>query len=185
VDLVIFYAVVIFVDGLLHFYLWKRLVRDTLRGRWPRRIGAAVAILLAVLLPATMIASRTGRIGELAWFGFLWLALMFYLFVLLLILEVPRLVIAIVRRLKRRTGNVVDAALKAPMTVPAGDAGTRREPTTQLARPNPGESWQIGPPPIKPTRSTSTAQPAEGARSGQRTQPAPQARPVPQAQSPQ
>ena len=137
VALVIFYVVVIVVDGLLHLYLWKRLVHDTMRRGWPRRIGTAVAILLAALLPATMIVSRSGRIGELAWFGFLWLALMFYLFVILLALEVPRLVldalghaVALPSRWKRRAGRAADLPTRQPVTVPADstfDAGNRAE----------------------------------------------------------
>jgi uncharacterized protein len=135
VGIVIFYAVVIAVDGLLHFYLWKRLVHDTMRGRWPRRIGAAAAILLAVLLPATMIASRSGQIGELAWFGFLWLALMFYLFLLLVALEVPRLVVALVRRRNRRTETAVDLAAKPLVTVPAGPAPPLSTPSVGSGEP--------------------------------------------------
>ncbi|HEX7745668.1 MAG TPA: metallophosphoesterase, partial [Micromonosporaceae bacterium] len=46
--------------GLIHLYLWKRLVRDTIRpGRW-RRTGGFAALALAVLVPATMVATRAG-----------------------------------------------------------------------------------------------------------------------------
>ena len=86
-----FVGVVFAVIGLIHLYLWKRLVRDTVRpGRW-RRIGAVSAVLLALLVPATLIGVRTGAVEWLAWPGYLWLALMFYLLVVLAVLEIPRL----------------------------------------------------------------------------------------------
>ncbi|MBQ1014688.1 metallophosphoesterase, partial [Micromonospora sp. M51] len=44
-----FVAVLALVTGLIHLYLWKRLVRDTTTpGRW-RRVGAITAVVLAVL----------------------------------------------------------------------------------------------------------------------------------------
>jgi predicted MPP superfamily phosphohydrolase len=81
------------VTGLIHSYLWKRLVRDTLLpGRW-RRVGGIAAVVLALLVPATLALSRGGAIKQLAWPGYIWLAVMFYLLVVLLVLEVPRLAI--------------------------------------------------------------------------------------------
>jgi predicted MPP superfamily phosphohydrolase len=86
-----FVGLIIVVIGLVHLYLWKRLVRDPLRpGRW-RRIGGAVALLLAILIPATLAGTRSGRAEWLAWPGYIWLALMFYLLVILIALEIPRL----------------------------------------------------------------------------------------------
>jgi predicted MPP superfamily phosphohydrolase len=104
-----FVALILVVVVLLHLYLWKRLVRDPLRPGWPRRIGSLVALLLTILIPATLIGVRAGHVKWLAWPGYLWLALMFYLFVVLLVLELPRLAIAVAiraaeRTQKRRTG---------------------------------------------------------------------------------
>jgi predicted MPP superfamily phosphohydrolase len=99
------------VTGLIHFYLWKRLVRDTLApGRW-RRIGGIVTIVLALLVPATLGLSRSGLIAVMAWPGYLWLAMMFYLFVILLVLEVPRLAVRTWWRFSDR--SVVPAPLTA------------------------------------------------------------------------
>jgi hypothetical protein len=95
-----FVALILAVLGLIHLYLWKRLVRDPMRTGWPRRLGGLAALLLAVLVPATLIGTRTGHGKWLAWPGFLWLAMMFYLFVILAVLEVPRLVVALVMRRK-------------------------------------------------------------------------------------
>lgn len=77
----------------MHLYLWWRLVRDTLPARGPRRIGTALVVGLALLVPAT-VAGVVSRAAEwLAWPGYLWLGLMFYLLVFLLLLEVPRFVL--------------------------------------------------------------------------------------------
>jgi predicted MPP superfamily phosphohydrolase len=117
-------ALIVLVVVLLHVYLWKRLVRDPLRPGWPRRIGGLVAILLAVLVPATLIGVRTGNAEWLAWPGYLWLAVMFYLFVVLLVLEVPRLIVALVMRGSRRTEKVPAASAPSAPTDQnaAGDA---------------------------------------------------------------
>ncbi|WP_428962843.1 metallophosphoesterase [Micromonospora fluostatini] len=117
------------ITGLIHYYLWRRLVRDTTRPGRVRRIGAVVALVLALLVPATMIGTR-GGFYWLAWPGYLWLAVMFYLLVLLVLLEVPLLVARLV--LRRRagagpaTGPEPPAATPEPALVGAGtpDAAT-------------------------------------------------------------
>ncbi|GAB3966194.1 metallophosphoesterase [Plantactinospora veratri] len=95
------------VTGLIHLYLWKRLVRDTTRpGRW-RRAGGVTVLVLALLTPATLVGTRQGFYW-LAWPGYLWLAVMFYLLVLLAVLEIPMLVARFA--LRRRSRAVVPAA---------------------------------------------------------------------------
>ncbi|MEV4621764.1 metallophosphoesterase [Asanoa sp. NPDC049573] len=90
--------------GLIHFYLWKRLVRDATRpGPW-RRAGTVVAVVLGLLVPATLIGTRVG-VTVLAWPGYLWIALMFYLLVVLVLLEIPMLVARIVVRRRPATSN--------------------------------------------------------------------------------
>ena len=42
-----------------------------------------LAVVLAILVPATLIGTRTGHATWLAWPGYMWLALMFYLLVTL------------------------------------------------------------------------------------------------------
>jgi hypothetical protein len=86
-----FAATMAVVTGLIHLYLWKRMVRDTLRPGRGRRIGAVVTVLLAALIPLTMVGVRQGYLPWLAWPGYLWLAGMFYLLVVLLALELPML----------------------------------------------------------------------------------------------
>jgi predicted MPP superfamily phosphohydrolase len=99
-------GVVVLVTGLIHLYLWKRLVHDTTNeGPW-RRAGGAVAAVLALLIPATLIGTAAGA-NFLAWPGYVWLALMFYLLVVLALLEVPML---IARLAVRRPAKVTTRA---------------------------------------------------------------------------
>ncbi|SCG54946.1 metallophosphoesterase [Micromonospora humi] len=121
-----FVGFVVLVIGLIHFYLWKRMVRDTTRPGRARRVGAVVAILLALLVPATMAGTQNGFYW-LAWPGYLWLALMFYLLVLLLVLEVPTAVVRLVLRRRARSATATGpepepALVGAPGPARPGDA---------------------------------------------------------------
>jgi predicted MPP superfamily phosphohydrolase len=111
-------VVVLIVVGGIHWYLWKRLVKDTTRTRRARVLGTIATVVLALVIPATLALSRVlphSRQAIVAWPGFLWLALMFYLLVTLLILEIPRLAI----RLWQRRGTPATAV--APVSVPSDD----------------------------------------------------------------
>jgi predicted MPP superfamily phosphohydrolase len=110
-------GVVLLVTGLIHLYLWKRMVRDTTRkGPW-RRAGGALAIVLALLIPATLIGTRAGALF-LAWPGYVWLALMFYLLVVLALLEIPMLIARL--------------AVRRPATVTTGAAPAEPDPDRRL-----------------------------------------------------
>ena len=80
--------------GLMHLYLWKRLVKDP---TWPghtRRVLSAVLVALTTLLVATLILPRVVGVTESGWFawpGYLWFGLVVYLFLTLLVLEPVRL----------------------------------------------------------------------------------------------
>ncbi|MEU0152299.1 metallophosphoesterase [Micromonospora fulviviridis] len=114
-----FVGFAVLVTALIHLYLWKRLVRDTTRpGRW-RKAGGVAALLLALLVPATMVGTRNGSYW-LAWPGYLWLALMFYLLVLLLVLELP---MAVAKLVLRRRERAATGAAAEPVPVPAGGTG--------------------------------------------------------------
>jgi predicted MPP superfamily phosphohydrolase len=100
-----FVGVILFVVIGVHLYLWKRLVRDTMRpGPW-RKLGGLVVLVLALLIPTTLILTRNGYAEWLAWPGYLWLALMFYLLVILVVLEVPRLMVRLVWRFTSPRGK--------------------------------------------------------------------------------
>ncbi|MGK8465207.1 metallophosphoesterase [Nocardia cyriacigeorgica] len=81
--------------GALHWYLWRRLVRDTTRpgsvGWW---LGTAVIVVGAVLMVAALVAqfarAPMGFVRIVAWPGFLWAALVIYLLIGVLVGELLR-----------------------------------------------------------------------------------------------
>ena len=121
--LVAFLGVVLLVVVGVHGYLWWRLVKSTTRpGRW-RRVGTVAMVALAALIPATMVGNRTLPTDlktPVSLVGYLWLAVMFYLLVYLLVLEVPRMVAWGVRR--ARAAAAREPALAAVGGGPADDA---------------------------------------------------------------
>ncbi len=140
----IFLAVVLGVVTALHYYLWRRLVRDTTAPGRARRILTWVLVGLIVLVLSTFVGTRLlpHAIGTaLSWAGYLWLALMFYLFVLLLVLEVPALIARQVWRQKERSAALVAVPVGAAVPGPAGSkpppvgrSPTRRSPEKRRPR---------------------------------------------------
>ena len=88
-----FGTVVLVAVGLLHGYLWLRLVRSTTEpGRLRRRLAALTVVL--ALLPVLAVTLR-GTLSmdvaaPLSWIGFSWLGIAFYAFLALLVLEPVR-----------------------------------------------------------------------------------------------
>ena len=155
----VFVGLIFVVIGLVHFYLWKRLFKDPLRPGRARRIGAVVAVCLAILAPATLIGVRSGALPWLAWPGYLWIALMFYLLVTLAVLEIPRLVVTLIWRAQRRE------VAAAPQTaeVPAGSSHTGSDGTDRsngIGGSNAGTGTG-GTTSDSDQRSTAQAQPAD------------------------
>lgn len=128
----VFLLIALLVVAVLHAYVWKRLVLDTARTPRVRKVGTIAFAVLAVLLIAALVLPR--RIGLdaarwIVWPGYLWFAVLFYLFVVLLVLEIPRFVANRwpkakatdeSRRLFLARGAAVVAAVAAPTTVGAG-----------------------------------------------------------------
>lgn len=80
--------------GLIHLYLWKRLIKDTTRPGRTRWILTTILIALAMLLVATLMGPRVLGLAESAWYawpGYLWFGLAVYLFLTLAVLEPIRL----------------------------------------------------------------------------------------------
>ncbi|MEU2391105.1 metallophosphoesterase [Streptomyces sp. NPDC007369] len=81
--------------GLVHRWLWVRLVRDTTRPGGPaRRVGTALAVVLPLLSLAALTAGRAGAPFALeqavAWPGYMWLAVLLYLSMAMLVAEPVR-----------------------------------------------------------------------------------------------
>ncbi|WP_246239629.1 metallophosphoesterase [Acrocarpospora corrugata] len=97
----------------VHYYLWRRLIRGTtLPGRGRRLltwglVGLA-GLLVVALIGTRVIPSEAGH--TLAWPGYLWMAVMFYLAVILIALEIPRAIaLGVLRRQERRQPSPVIA----------------------------------------------------------------------------
>ncbi|WP_030687555.1 metallophosphoesterase [Streptomyces globisporus] len=117
--MVVFLLVLVVVFALLgavHWYVWRRLVRDvTVAGSLARRLGTAAVVVLPLLSLAALVSSRAGAPFPLqrtvAWPGFLWLAVLLYLVLALLVGEAVRPL------LRAWTGRRAAATVTA--TVPA------------------------------------------------------------------
>src|SRR5688572_13972133 len=91
-----FTGLVVLLVGVLHGYLWLRLVRDTSDRPRVRRAGTWVVGVLGVLFAATAVGNRAlPRRYEpvlervVGWPGYVWLAAAGYLVLALLALELP------------------------------------------------------------------------------------------------
>src|SRR3954454_8503336 len=108
-----FIAILGTVLGLMHCYIWKRLIKDTSGGgaRWAL---TAVLVALLVLLVCTLLLPRLFGWREpawLAWPGYVWFGLIVYLFLTLLVVEPVR--IALRRWINRRPPDLAEAAEQA------------------------------------------------------------------------
>ncbi|WP_228979859.1 metallophosphoesterase [Streptomyces sp. DH12] len=130
--------------GGVHWYVWRRLVRDTTRpGSAARRAGTVAAAALPLLSLGALTAGRAGAPFALqqglAWPGFLWLAVLLYLVLALLVGELLRPVL--LRLPARRAAApaadpaaapretaTVRAVVAPPVPCPAGPAGPAAEP---------------------------------------------------------
>ncbi|WP_149185009.1 metallophosphoesterase [Streptomyces sp. TRM49041] len=143
-------ALVLVLLGVVHWYVWRRLVRDVTRpGGWARRAGTVAAIVLPLLSVAALTSGRAGAPFWLqqtvAWPGFLWLAVLLYLVLALLVGEAVR---PLLRRFVER-GRVADAPAPSAGTgadslravVPRGDGGPPASGAESL---DGGPPWSSG-----------------------------------------
>ncbi|MEV4170113.1 metallophosphoesterase [Nonomuraea sp. NPDC049709] len=115
--------VLVFVAAVLlaHWYLWNRLVRRTTGPGWVRKTLTWSLVALLAILVTTFVGTRMGLESWVAWPGYIWLALMFYLVVILAVLEIPRAVaLGFLRRAERR--ERAPESVATPVAVPAGAA---------------------------------------------------------------
>ncbi|MEU3773657.1 metallophosphoesterase [Streptomyces sp. NPDC032472] len=135
--------------GLVHRWLWVRLVRDTTRPGGPaRRTGTVLAFALPLLSLAALTSGRAGAPFALqqavAWPGYLWLAVLLYLSLAMLVAEPVRAVL-----LRRRPAAAAEAAT-APEPAYEPEPEPEPEPAPEPARePQPeagSEPQRSGPP---------------------------------------
>ncbi|MFJ4875016.1 metallophosphoesterase [Streptomyces sp. NPDC088745] len=135
---VVFVLCLFLLLGAVHWYVWKRVVRDTAppgaRGRRVRRAGAAALTVLPLLSVSAFVSGRAGfpfRLQQvLAWPGYLWLAVLLYLTLALLAAELLRPL------LLRRRAREPHAAATAPRTQePHAAAPVHREEAASGAAP--------------------------------------------------
>ncbi|GAA3492543.1 metallophosphoesterase [Streptomyces cremeus] len=136
---VVFVLCLFLLLGAVHWYVWKRVVRDTAppgaRGRRVRRAGAAALTVLPLLSVSAFVSGRAGfpfRLQQvLAWPGYLWLAVLLYLTLALLAAELLRPLL-----LRRRAREPHAAAATAPRTQePHAAAPVHREEAASGAAP--------------------------------------------------
>jgi uncharacterized protein len=112
----VFFTIVTLLFAGVHAYLWWRLVRSTTAPGRTRRIGTAVVAGLGLLAAVTFVVTRSVGVDAtwLAWPGYVWIAVLLYLALTLLVLEVPRLVLLIRQRARARR---IPVAAGGPSTV--------------------------------------------------------------------
>ncbi|MFC8200909.1 metallophosphoesterase [Streptomyces sp. NPDC057298] len=121
---IVFLVLVLAVFAGLHWYLWRRMVRDTTaRPGTARRVGTAVLVAGPVVMFAGFASERTGAPfwlqQVLTWPGFLWMALSIYLLLALLVGEAVRPLLR--RALDRRPAPAADPVdVREAAPVPAG-----------------------------------------------------------------
>ncbi|MEU6892785.1 metallophosphoesterase [Streptomyces sp. NPDC046557] len=136
--------------ALVHRWLWIRLVRDTTRAGGPaRRVGTVLAFALPVLAVAALVAGHAGAPFWLqravAWPGFMWLAVLLYLTLVMLVAEpVRRLWL---RRSAARVPEPVPVA--APVTTPVRASAP---PAPETPDPTPAAAPEPTPTPADLTR---------------------------------
>lgn len=120
--MIFFIIVVLVLLPLLHLYLWRRLIHDTMRPGRGRVIATCVMVGLVVLMLAALMVGTRVHPDVARWFawpGYLWLAMFFYLLLGLLVLEVPRYLV-----LRRGSEGVGESSGEVGGGSGAEDAGS-------------------------------------------------------------
>jgi uncharacterized protein len=122
--------------ALMHWYVWKRLVKDVTRPGSVRRAATVAVVLLMLLVFATLILGRELSPDVTRWFtwpGYVWFGAMVYLFLTSLVLELPRLALrGWVRRAPLEATATTDAA--PPIDSPAPEPPREKPEVNQSRR---------------------------------------------------
>ena len=95
-----FIAISLLLLGGMHYYVWARLVRDPQLPAGAARLAGALIATMALVLPATLILSRTrGAPRPLVWAAFLWMGVVFLLFAFFGLADAGRVVAWATRKL--------------------------------------------------------------------------------------
>lgn len=89
----LFFATGLCLVGLVHYYIWARLVRDAALSPFLHRVLTGLAIGLYVAVPVTLVLGRRVSAGAaelMLWVAFVWLGLMFILFTVLVAFDLVR-----------------------------------------------------------------------------------------------
>ncbi|GAB3433739.1 metallophosphoesterase [Actinophytocola sediminis] len=116
--------------ALVHWYVWKRLVKDVSRPGRARRVATVALVVLALLMIATLTLGRVVAPDVAQWFswpGYVWFAIVVYLFMTTLVLELPRLAL---RGWLRRTP--LEATATTGEAPPVSQPAPEPEPTPQV-----------------------------------------------------
>ncbi|MEU6276648.1 metallophosphoesterase [Streptomyces populi] len=167
--------------GGLHWYAWRRLVRDTTSGPGPvRRLGAAVFVAGPLLMVGAVASERAGAPfwlqRALAWPGFLWMALFLYLVLALLAGEFVRPVLRWAAGRRRTVSATVtgDAEPHENLRSASGTTPTKEQQPGPTGAPGPaGPSGPAGAlEPIGPTEPAGLTGPADPEVSPESAKPA-------------
>jgi predicted MPP superfamily phosphohydrolase len=101
-SMILFSLVASAISGGIHYYVWRRLVRNTGLGRKPTRRLAIVFVTFFVSIPASMWLVRLGAptLGySLGWIAFFWMALVGLSAIALAAIDLARIPLALARRM--------------------------------------------------------------------------------------
>jgi uncharacterized protein len=107
------------VSGLIHYYVWRRMVRDPAWPARPRRLATRAMVALFFAIPATMWSARLGYGGlatGLGWVAYPWMVAVGLTAVWLAMMDAARLVARLALRLKRRGATPAAVATPAAAT---------------------------------------------------------------------
>ncbi|MET8683962.1 metallophosphoesterase [Streptomyces sp. NPDC004732] len=126
----------------LHWYAWRRLVRDTTAGPGiARRAGTVVFVAAPLMMFGALVAERTGAPfllqQVLAWPGFMWLALSLYLLLALIVGELLR---PLVRRWVERERTAPEAVRVSVAESVSATGSDQARPAPDRARPAPDQA---------------------------------------------
>ncbi|MCL7376192.1 metallophosphoesterase [Streptomyces sp. 35G-GA-8] len=153
-----------------HWYLWRRLVRDTTSpGGLARRLGTVAVVVLPLLSVGAVVSGRSGMpfLAQqmLAWPGFLWLAALLYLLLALLVGEAVRPLLR--RLLERRDASAgAEVPAGAETQAQAGAQAVARTPVGAGADTGPGSGPGAGTSPAAGSGTSPAAGPGTGISDG-------------------